>query len=193
MVDVTDDFNRANGALGSNWVAGPSFSAPTIVSSQAAGGGASAWWIAYWNPTSNTFSNDQHAQISPVSGLYGVIVRHQASTSSGYLYFKNVAQDLLYRIDSGSFNLLTSTTTAAATTSVRLDATGTTLTCSADGTTTITFTEGTYTSGQPGMALNDTAVLDNFLGGPATGLGAPTPVGIGTGAGMIQSITMVAT
>lgn len=175
---VTDDFNRANGALGANWVDSPTLTGLTIVSNAANSAGAS-WKWAYWKPSTNTFNNDQSSQITLTSvgaGTFGgPVVRHQTNgTSSGYFGFVNAgtSQAFIYRSDSGTFtqlNLVPSVTVNIGDT-IALNATGSTLTLSVNGVTKVTTTDATYTSGQPGIAVNNTSV-DNFLAGPIASSG----------------------
>ena len=172
MTDATDDFNRANGSLGTNWVDSTTLTGLTIVSNQANSAGAT-WKAAYWNPATNTFANDQHSQITLVGDFAGAIVRHQSGSSSGYLAFANIGtgQILLYRLDSGTFNLLTTSASGLGFgpgDTITADIVGTTLRGLLNGVSQVSTVEATYSSGQPGIAANNTS-LDNFAGGPTSG------------------------
>jgi hypothetical protein len=181
VTDVTDNFNRADGALGSNWSAGPSFTAPTIVSNVGSSANDSAWHVAHWNTSVNTFVNDQYSEATVLDGsavttFAGVIVRHQPSTSSGYFAFPNGGSIKLYRLDSGSFNLLNTLGSGITDGSViRLEITGTTLNVKVNGTSVGTFTDTNYSSGSPGIASYSSGRLDNWTGGPIA-VSAETPL-----------------
>lgn len=193
MTDVTDNFNRANGALGSNWSTGPSFSAPTIVSNAAKGPGGGAWGIAYWNSAVNTFSNDQHAVVTATAVVYvGAVVRHQASTSSGYICFAQVGSNsvFIYRMDSGTFTLLSGPGTGITINvgdTIELDVVGSALSCKISGVAypSINVTDATYTSGQPGIGLNDAAGGDNWSAGPIV---VPSSTGSASGSATVAGV-----
>ena len=59
---VSDNFDRADGGLGSNWTTVAGTAAPQIVSNTARAGTASTLNSAYWS--ASTFGNDQFAQAS---------------------------------------------------------------------------------------------------------------------------------
>jgi hypothetical protein len=130
--------------------------------------------VAYWNTSVNTFSNDQYAEATVLDGAAGTIfagavVRHQPSTSSGYLAFFSGGHAYLYRIDSGSFTLIagpSGTSGIIDGSVIRLEVIGITLTVKANGTTVITTNDATYASGSPGIASYSSGKLDNWTGGP---------------------------
>jgi hypothetical protein len=166
MTDVTDNFNRANGAFGSDWLDSTEFTAASggvfgIVSNAAKVTGGSNWQAAYWNPASNTFSADQHAQITLVGNSGGPVVRHQATHSSGYLVIQNNG---IYRFDNASFTNLTTGSSPTGST-IQLSATGSTIS-SVLGAGTGSASDTTYPSGQPGLACDATGSVDDWGGGP---------------------------
>lgn len=196
MTDVSDSFNRANGGLGSNWLIPSSFTGMAIVSN-AVSQSAATWAAAYWNPATNTFTSDQHATIQLISGNYGgPMVRWQASSQSGYMLFLNTVAGFgpyLYRIDSTAFTLISNPAiTWAYGDTLGLSMTGSVITISQNGVNYgTTYTDATYTGGQPGFMAN-AGVVDNWTGGPITPVAfTVTPIGVGAGAGMILSTTMV--
>ena len=174
VTTATDDFNRANGALGTNWVAGPSFAAPTITSNTA-GSSSGVFTIAYWNPATNTFQNDQFSQVTMISGSSpAVVVRHQPGVSSGYMA---LATGLtagsgidIYKFTAGSFTLLNSGASFTPNPGdvLKLTVTGTTLVATVNGTTRNTITDATFGSGSPGIGTFNAAV-DDWSGGPFSG------------------------
>jgi hypothetical protein len=174
MTDVTDNFNRADGSLGSNWLNTLDVSGTPLAIASNAVTAQGANVVAYWNPAVNTFSADQHAQVTYVtanSGNFGgVLVRHDVTGHSNfYLYYENGPNDNLYRFDSGSFTQIhgTSGGSAVAGDVVRLEVAGTTFTMKRNGTTRTTQTDATYSSGQPGLgAFQGGEKLDDWSGGP---------------------------
>ena len=174
MADVTDDFNRANGSLGLNWVDSPTLTGLSITSNKA-GTAVAAWSLAYWNPATNTVANDQHSQIAVGAGFCGAIVRHQiGALSNAYIAFafapSGTAQVLIYRIDSGSFNLLATGSPFVLATGdiLALTVTGSNLVATVNSVTQATATDATYTAGSPGIAANN-GNLDDWAAGPIFG------------------------
>ena len=172
--NVTDNFNRANGALGSNWltsldIAGP---APVISGNQCQGSNTNC--PAYWSPSVNTFSNNQFAQATYVTaasfGHGGVVVRHDASGHSNfYLFYANGSNYSLYRCDGGVYSDIADATNGGYANGdvLRLEATGSTLVCKVNGVTWITHTDTTYSSGQPGiLPQNSSELMDDWSAGP---------------------------
>jgi hypothetical protein len=194
---ATDDFNRANGNIGSNWthIRELSWDAtpPQILSNVVVGksGGVAHYQVVRW-AGAGTFSDDQYAEAT-VGGmafngdafLTGVVVRCSADTDTAADFYG------VYILDdapSGSnhttvvFKMVngTSTTIATLTTTpwtngdeVLLSAIGTTLRLYKNRSLIGTYTGQTdLTTGKPGLLLggNATAVmnLDNAELGDAT-------------------------
>ena len=102
---VSDNFNRANGPLGSNWTTVAGTAAPAIVSNTLRAGTASKVNSAYWS--ASTFGNDQFAQASlPNSSAsqYGPGIAVRLSSSKGYfLWYGNSPNTVsLWRMDSAT-------------------------------------------------------------------------------------------
>lgn len=165
---VTDDFNRADGALGSNWATPTNFNAPTIISNvvRSSTGISAAYWSA------NTFTDDQYAKVTlgtTISGYHGCTVR-MSGDGDGYALIPISTTNMrIYRLDDG---VRTSIASATITTPVGLDielrVSGTTLTGYIEGVQVITVTDATYTSGSPGLytdSISASVTLDNFEGG----------------------------
>src|SRR5262249_26771187 len=112
----TDNFNRADGALGANWAAGND-TAETIVSNQVVG---TASLLRNAKRTSESYGNDHYSQIQIGTGglasgdFIGPVVRLQADgfTSYAALYFNNPANGgsrvipLYKRTAAGAYNLI---------------------------------------------------------------------------------------
>ena len=99
---VSDNFDRADGALGSNWTTVPGTAAPEIVSNTLRVGTASALNSAYWS--ASTFGDDQFAQASlpNSSGTQdgpGIAVR-LSGTKGYFLWYGNSPNTVsLWRMD----------------------------------------------------------------------------------------------
>jgi putative esterase len=195
---ATDDFNRANGALGGNWTA-MSDGALTIAGQVAKGGnGAYSGDIR----TAETYPADQSSQVevtaTQLSGgqWIGPAVRASGGGSNLYLgiYFWNGGSPelMLFKRTSGSFTQLGSSYPVSALpagTQLKLSAAGSTLTLSQNGTARITATDTSLTSGAPGIMAYGTGTADNWAGsGVATS--GPYTVG-GTVSGLASGATVV--
>jgi hypothetical protein len=170
---ATDTFNRANGALGSNWAA-MSDGALTIASQLVKGGNG-----GYSGDlrTAETYTSDQSSQVEVTStqlsgGQWiGPAVRATSGGQSLYLgiyFWNNGSPDLmLFKRASGSWTQLGSTYPVSALpagTQLTLTAVGSTLTLRQNGTARITATDTSLTSGAPGIMSYGTGTADNWAG-----------------------------
>jgi hypothetical protein len=166
-----DNFNRANGAIGSNWTA--NVGGFNVASNALVGTGTSN--IAYFSAAGYSFSNAQFAQVQVLtlngtSDYVGVDVLLSTS-NSGYTCVENSASLLLQKLTAGAGATLASSATAGAPGDIlRLEAApGGVLTCSRNsgGTiTSITATDTTFTAGSPAIEqFGSTATMDNWSGG----------------------------
>ena len=175
---AADDFNRANGALGSNWTA-MSDGAMTI-SSQVVGGGSSGQ--SGDTRTAETYTSNQYSQVQVTSAQLaggqwiGPAVRSQNSGQNQYLgiYFWNSGspQLRLYKRTAGSFTQLGSsypTSGLASGATLRLTATGSTISFLLNGSPVITVTDTGLTGGAPAIIAFGTAQADNWAGGNIAG------------------------
>ena len=182
---ASDDFNRADGTLGSNWTA-MSDGAMTI-SSQVVLGGNSG--LSGDTRTAETYTSDQYSQVQVTStqltgGQWvGPAVRSQNGGQNLYLgiYFWNSGspQLRLYKRTTGSFTQLGSsypTSGLAAGATLRLTATGSTVSFMLNGSPVITVTDTSLTGGAPGIMAFGTGQADNWAGGNIAG-GASYTIG----------------
>ncbi|MGB9475668.1 MAG: LamG-like jellyroll fold domain-containing protein, partial [Candidatus Udaeobacter sp.] len=158
-----DNFNRANGGLGSNWAKPVPASEQTlvIVNNQVTPDTDGAHCYAYW--IGNTFSQDQYSQarISNVGSWNGVITRAQSTVDRFYLAFVFAPND--YRIflrKDGLYYTLSqgSTETWVAGDIIRLETVGLNpvqLTLFRNGNPVLTYTDSTenLTGGSPGIGI----------------------------------------
>ena len=173
---VSDNFNRANGGLGSNWTTVTGTAAPAIVSNTAQAGTASKVNSAYWSAT--TFGNDQFAQASlpNSSGTQlgpGIAVR-LSSTKGYFLWYGNTSKTVsLWRMDSAtSWTQLKQSATLTVTPSTdvwKIQAVGSTISGYQNGNLVVQATDTKITSGSPGVWLYYSSnQISNWSGGDVT-------------------------
>lgn len=153
---ASDDFNRADGGLGSNWTTIATTTAPAIVSNTIHDQGAAASSGAFWN--ANFFPSDQWAQITMVTqeasaGSQGVALRVQENAYSCYLGFYDAGTGNLRirRVDAGaSTNLVAVAYTFVANDVIRFEAIGTQLRLYVNDVLKLATYDTTYRSGPAG-------------------------------------------
>jgi Putative esterase len=200
---VSDDFNRADGALESNWTTVSGTAAPTISSDTLQAGTPGVLNSAYWS--ANTFSSDQYAQASlPNSSgtQYGPGIAVRLSNSTGYLLWYGNTPDTvsIWRMDSSTSwtQLAQSATLTTSSTDIwKITAVGSTISGYQNGKLVVQTTDTNYTSGSPGVWLYFAAnQITNWSGGDMTysvggtlsGLsGTATSDGSGSGSGTSAS------
>jgi hypothetical protein len=167
-----DDFNRADGSLGSSWTA-TSDGAMSISNQMVIGtAGQSTGDIR----TAETYSSDQYSQIEVTSTQLtgtqwiGAAVRMQNSGQSGYvgIYTWNSGspQLQLYVRNAGNWSQLGSYNSGAlaAGTQLRLVAVGNTIALMQNGVQRIAVSDGSFNGGAPGIMANGAATGDNWAG-----------------------------
>jgi len=178
-VAATDDFNRADGGLGLNWVKPVPASEQTlvIVNNEVTPDTDWAHCYAYW--IGNAFSQDQYSQvrISNVGPWNGVIVRAQPAVDRFYMAFVFAPNDyhLYLRKDGLYYDMADgSTETWVAGDIIRLEAVGSNpvqLTLFRNGNPVLTYTDATenLVGGSPGIGIyspaGDNLAIDNWEGG----------------------------
>jgi hypothetical protein len=120
-----DDFNRANGAIGSSWAAVTGLSAPDIVSNEALGSQEAAAYVVA-SPF-NADVQDQSAEIENGSYARGVRVRQATGSDSAYMarFWDDEGATLeLFRVVNGTATALGLWIVTTSPTCIRLRATG---------------------------------------------------------------------
>ena len=173
---VSDNFTRANGALGSNWTTVTGTKAPQIVSNTLQVGTANALNSAYWSAI--TFGNDQFAQASlPNSSgsQYGPGIAVRLSSSKGYfLWYGNQPNTVsIWRMDSAtSWTQLkqSGTLTVSPSSDVwKIQAVGSAISGYQNGKLVVQATDTKITSGSPGVWLYFSPnQVDSWSGGDVT-------------------------
>ena len=175
---ATDDFNRANGALGAGWTA--ISDGAMSISSQAVIGKARATTGNI--RTAETYPADQFSQVqvtsTPLTGGQWVAaaVRLQSRGQSGYagLYYWNFGSPelMLFKRSGGAWTQLGSAYNSgplAAGTQLQLIAVGGKISVLQNGVQRMSVTDTSFTSGAPGIMAYGNAKADNWSGGTATG------------------------
>jgi chitodextrinase len=174
---ASDNFNRANGPLGSGWTdmtgAGLAISNQMVVGTSSSG-------ISGDLRTAESYANDQYSQVTVTSTALsgtqyiGPVVRAQNGGQNLYAgryeWNKGSPQLTLYKRVSGTWTQLGtsySSGTLAAGTQLTLTVIGNTLAFSQNGTPRVTASDNTLASGSPGIVASGTASADNWAGGTA--------------------------
>ncbi len=163
---LRDNFNRADGALGSNWTILVGTNPYSIISNVAATNGASAENCTVYNAF--TPADNQWAEVTITQtgndAYVGPAVR--GSGTSWYVFYGDTGNRALYRIVSGTPTSLASSATGFAVNDViRLEVEGTTLRAYVNGVLWTSVTDSSLASGNTGMATWSTSTsgrVDNF-------------------------------
>ena len=172
-----DNFNRANGAIGSSWTVthgALNVSSNALVGTTGSGDNSAAW-------TSAAFSNyGQFAQLqvntlNGTTDFVGPSVMNSAAAANFYDCIEDTTTLIIQKVSAGAgSNLTTASVTGSAGDVLRLEAvlnptaTAVTLTCYQNGVQQLQTTDSSspYTSGAPGLLLfNNVATADNWSGG----------------------------
>lgn len=198
---ASDDFNRVNGSVGSNWLyirdTDWQPAPPSIVSNAVVPGATgNNYQVIRWAGT-GTFANDQYAKIT-IGGLtwqdssyrVGVVVRCSADLNAAADYYAFWVQDdassnrtsKLVKVVNGTATELDSRTSAWANgDTISLEASGTTISAYKNDTLMFSVTDTSLTTGKPGlMAAGSGSVptADNWEGGDvSSGAGSATLTG----------------
>jgi hypothetical protein len=164
---ISDDFNRANGALGANW--GTDRNALTIVSNQAKG--TSAANCATWRVT-GTFAANQYSEIVWQGGAAngaGPIVRHNGvNPGTYYVAYFDGTKMYLESVAAGAYTGINGAGTDFVPVNgdvLRLEVSGTTLTVRRNGVKLYTTTNAAIATGRPGFEIFGTTIAVNDWAG----------------------------
>ena len=193
-VTASDDFNRADGALGANWAA-ISDGAMAIASQQVVGTAGKTTGDTW---SASTFTSDQYSQVqvtsTPLSGgqWIGAAVRMQGSGQTGYvgIYNWNSGSPVLeiFKRSGGGWAQLSgaySSGALAAGTQLQLTAVGSTISFWQNGVKRLSVTDSSITGGAPGMMAYGNSTGDSWSGGNA----ASYTVG-GTASGLSGTVVL---
>lgn len=171
-LQYTDNFNRANGGLGSNWQTAPTLAAPTISSNvvtTSASTEAGALWIG---GTALNAAQYVQALIDPAtSGGVGLLWRFSTGAFSGYqieCYDQQTTCEL-YEITSGSWTEIGSFShgiSAGVPFTLRVESNGGTHSVYVNGGFINSYSDSTHTAGRTGLyKWHNTGNVDDFVTG----------------------------
>ena len=173
---ASDDFNRADGGLGSNWTA-ISDGSMSIASQQVIG---TAGVVTGDIRTGESYTSDQYSQVEvtsggqSVGGWVGATVRVQNGGKNGYagLYYWNFGSPelMLFKRTGGGWTQLGTAYNAgelAAGTQRQLVAVGSTISFLQNGVTRVSVTDTSLSGGAPGIMADGNTSADNWSGGSA--------------------------
>ena len=180
---AADDFNRANGGLGTNWTTLPSpYGAPQIVGELVQIASVGTDVAAYYNAV--TFDADQFGQVvlttANTDANKALIILLRCNTAGQQIFYRfritgplggTCATQIAY-VNVSVTQISAGTTTINAGDVMCATAVGTTLTMYVNGTSVLSGTHSTLTAGAVGISLyNDTGgtaadvQLDDFVAG----------------------------
>ena len=164
---LRDNFNRANGALGSNWSSSGGAAAYTIVSNTAASSNAQVEEAVWWNAT--TFAADHFAEVTITTVSSNAFIGPAVRVSSGgnyYGFYGDNASRYLISVVGGTWTSLATTGTGFTNGDVvRLEVEGTTLRAYINSVLLTSVTDSSLSSGSAGLtswANNVDGRLDDF-------------------------------
>lgn len=175
---ASDNFNRADGALGGNWTNNNN---SWVVNSNAAKPNTAAAFNTSTYTGAGAFPNDQWAQATvgnlATNAAPGPCIRRGAG--GGYVFYKAYGGTgwVLDKFDGTGTNIgpLSSGGSGISNGDVLyIEAQGTTLICKVNGSQVVSFTDSTYSAGYPGLwTFSDAATetLDDFSAGDFAGGG----------------------
>lgn len=188
---ASDAFTGTGGAsLGSNWTAiSGTFALYSDGACPTAGGTECG---SGWN--ADTPDNDQYAETvlgAGGSGVYaGPAVRVSSSAATYYGFYTRIAGNTYYfKMVAGSYTDLTSLAaiSRSAGDTLRIEISGTSITCKANGATEKTLTDNSISSGRVGItgySSGSTNMLDSWAGGNLTAAAPNTILRVGRRTGI---------
>ena len=167
MTTFTDDFNRANGAPGANWVDGTGLW--TIVSNQLSSGTAGGTIVIRAATAMATNDNSTQVTIAATGAVsHGVWCRGNTGFTSGYLWRNDGTSWALFSNVGGSFTSIGSYAAAAVAGDVaKVQAVGSTIQGFVNGISRVSVTNTAVTTGTSvGLRAESTNLLrfDDFTG-----------------------------
>ncbi|MFE2563048.1 hypothetical protein [Streptomyces mirabilis] len=147
MTTFTDDFNRANGAPGANWVDGTGLW--TIVSNQLSSGSAGGTIVIRAATAMATNDNSAQVTIAATAAVsHGIWARGNTGFTQGYLWRNDGSSWTLFSVVGGSFTSIGSYAAAAvAGDVVKVQAVGSTIKGFVNGIARVTVTDTAVTTG----------------------------------------------
>lgn len=188
---ATDDFNRANGGLGTNWTTVSGFNALSISSNAciATNDPCGAYYNAV-TPPNNQWTQCTAGTLTGSGDLIGPAIRMSTSTDAQYWCGGNTSDTELWLANgAGGYTLLGSSTGISPGNTLYLEAQGTAIVMKVNGVNRISVTNATLTGGRGGLfgsngatnpTLDDFSVGDFGGGGGGAAPGTLMLMGAGT-------------
>lgn len=173
----SDNFTRANGALGSNWTTQSGTTSPTIVSNAVECATLANHTAAVYSGAAFPADHWAEIRLSTLNSDYaGPAVRMATGADTDYVAFasapfgSSTSLTIAKRIASAYTQLAIGTFTVATGDLLRLSIVGTTLTLYLNGVSVLTATDSSINSGSAGFILRATSaatdvILDDFSAG----------------------------
>lgn len=170
-MSVSDNFNRADGGLGSNWTTIEG--TPEVVSNKVGSSAGGAYNAAYWS--GNTWNADQTSEIVlAVADLYLAPIVRGGSGPTYYGYFNN--GNTIKRVAGADTSIISGGGTTTLNDVMKITATGTTIEIFKNGVSQGSVTDSAIASGSAGVATYGTVGRgDDWVGtGEVAGGGGST-------------------
>lgn len=185
---ASDNFNRADGTLGSNWTTLTGTADPLIQSNEVAAPSTNAAYYSAVTWPANQFARLTLDAITSIDDTgIGPAVRLSASADTGYFALGWSSGSAIYKIVAGVITRLATGGPASAGDVLQLSVTGNALTLKINGVTAATATDSSIASGSAGFYGNADFILiitptgDNWAAGD-TGVRTATGSSAGVGA-----------
>lgn len=167
---ATDNFNRADGSLGSNWTQATGTNSPRVRSNGVDNYDGAADDLAYWN--ADTFNNDQYSQLVYKSGnsvWLGPAVRVTSGNGYGLEAASGNTRYLGKLVGNVYTELANNLATFTANDVYRMEVSGTSLVVKVNGSNIFSVTDASLASGRAGLAgygsSSGTTAWDDWEGG----------------------------
>jgi hypothetical protein len=200
FTSASDNFTRAdNSTLGTNWIDPETEFGVKTNSATQKNVSVNSQAVAWWNPSTNTFTGNQFSQVTCGTLIGAVAYGGQQcgvgvnmsgaslAAFTGYLIFADSIGNTwaVYRQDAGPtyVSLASGSHTAVDGDVLYLENNSGTLTFKINGSTVATPTDSTYSAGQPGLNIYSNGSVDQLAmnlwsGGDVGGGGSTFPPGI---------------
>lgn len=177
MASATDDFNRANGGIGTDWTNSLN---TVVINTNAITGGSAADCLTWRDAESFDADHSSRVTMTTDADGGGPSVRNQAVGANCYtFYFDGGTGGSMFEVNSGSFSQMGAAYDMSAFGTgqfMMLTATGTTMTPNRNGTNLATRTDATHAGGAPGVQCFGTTVrFDSWIGDPIAVVAANNP------------------
>lgn len=187
-IPASDDFARADGPLGSNWVQQTAVALQIAFGEVESSSGSPDYACAGWNPATDTFSANQSTQVTLATAASDSVGEPTVRTSGRFDLGTYAGYTLSARGTFAGSTELTVTLANASTSlgtfpavtwangdTAKLAISGTTLTAYKNGVSFATVVDGTVATGQPGTCIYGATLTERIDNWTADNLGGGGP------------------